>query len=183
MKKASKTKISRTYAMALYEAAAEKKIIGKVWEDVEKLRKLLHEDSSFSSYLSSPLWEEKDKNDVLVKTAGILKLDKETLSCLEILTENHRVSDLAMVLEDFTGIYYQKNGIAQVEVETVKELTPQQDKKLKGVLKKLLSGDVVVNYAVNPAILGGLRVKCGSKMFDDSLACKLNYLENVMKGK
>ena len=47
----------------------------------------------------------------------------------------------------------------------------------------MLGKQVVINYELNPKILGGLRVQCGSKMFDNSLASKLNYLENVMKGK
>lgn len=183
MKKASKTKISRTYAMALYEAALEKKCVEKVLADMEKLQKLIKDDKSYSLYLASPLWSEDDKKDVLAKTAEVLQLNKETLACLNVVTENRRVADLAMILDDFVSIFYQKNNIAEVEVETVKKLTVKQDKNLKTVLQKLFMKEVVINYIVNPAVVGGLRVKCGSKMYDDSLANKLNYLENVMKGK
>ena len=183
MKKASKTKISRTYATALYEAAVEKKCVDKVLADTEKLQKLLKDDQSYSSYLSSPLWNEDDKKDVLAKTAKVLQLNNETLACLTIITENRRIADLAMILDDFIRIFYQKNDIAEVDVETVKKLTTKQDKDLKTVLQKLFMKEVVVNYIVNPAVVGGLRVKYGSKMYDDSLANKLNYLENVMKGK
>ena len=83
----------------------------------------------------------------------------------------------------YQKIYYKDQGIIEVDVETVKDLSSSQDKKLKTVLSKLFAGDVVVNYKINPSIIGGLRVKSGSKMFDDSLATKLNYLENLMKGK
>ena len=51
------------------------------------------------------------------------------------------------------------------------------------LLEKILGKQVEIDYVLNPKILGGLRVQCGSKMFDDSLASKLNYLENIMKGK
>ena len=50
-------------------------------------------------------------------------------------------------------------------------------------MEKILGKQVEIDYVLNPKILGGLRVQCGSKMFDNSLASKLNYLENVMKGK
>lgn len=183
MKKTSKTKISKTYAAALYEAAAGTKNVDRVLKDIEKLRMLLKEDASVCSYLSSPLWSNADKKDVLAKSAKILQLDKETLTCLDLITENRRIAELVMILDDFVKIYYRKNGIAEVDVETVKKLTAKQDKDLTAVLEKLFAGKVAVNYIVNPAVAGGLRVKCGSKMFDDSLASKLNYLENVMKGK
>lgn len=183
MKKTSKTKISKTYAMALYEAASGTKSIDKVLNDIEKLRTLLKEDASVCSYLSSPLWADADKKDVLAKSAKILHLSEETLACLDLVTENRRIAELMMILDDFVKIYYQKSGVAEVDVETVKKLTAKQDKSLTAVLEKLFAKKVVINYIVNPAVAGGLRVKYESKMFDDSLASKLNYLENVMKGK
>ena len=63
MKKDSKTKVARTYAQALYDAAKENKCVGKVYEDVAKLRELLNENSEFSGYLESPLWNNDDKYD------------------------------------------------------------------------------------------------------------------------
>ena len=59
----------------------------------------------------------------------------------------------------------------------------KQDAKLKKVIENLLGKKVLIDYVINPKILGGLRVQCGSKMFDNSLINKLNYLENIMKGK
>lgn len=46
----------------------------------------------------------------------------------------------------------------------------------------MLSQKVVVNYEICPEILGGLIVKFGSSMIDDSIRGKLNRLEIMMKG-
>ena len=183
MKKDSKTKIARTYAQALFDAAKENNCVGKVYEDVAKLKDLLNENSEFSGHLENPLWNNEDKYDVLKKTAEVLKLKNETVNCLDVIVSNGRFSDLSLILDGFKKIYYKDQGIIEVDVETVKDLSSSQDKKLKTVLSKLFAGNVVVNYKINPSIMGGLRVKNGSKMFDDSLATKLNYLENLMKGK
>ncbi len=183
MKKASKTKIARVYAQALYDAAIEMKSVEKVKADVEKLKSLTAQDTSLEEYLANPLWSENDKRDILRKTAKSLQLSEETLNCLEVVAENRRSSDLSLILDNFNKVYYQKNGIAEVDVETVKKLSASQDKKLKKTLEKILGKKVAVSYSLNPAVLGGLRIRSGSTMFDDSLAVKLNYLENVMKGK
>ena len=58
-----------------------------------------------------------------------------------------------------------------------------QNAKLIKIMEKKLGEKVVVDYVINPSILGGLRVQCDSKMYDNSLVNKLNYLENIMKGK
>ena len=183
MKKVSKTKIAHVYASALYEASLEKKSVEKVKEDVVKLQALLAENKDLSDYLENPLWSQKDKYEVLQKGAKLLKLNDETLNCLEVVVENGRISDLSLILSDFEKIYNCKNNVVKVSVETVKKLSTSQDNKLKKVMEKMLGKQVAVNYVINPKLLGGLRVQCGSKMFDNSLASKLNYLENVMKGK
>jgi F-type H+-transporting ATPase subunit delta len=183
LKKVSKTKISHVYATALYEAAVESKSVEKVKNDVSELKKLLDESNDFGTYLENPLWSQNDKNDVLQKTAKMLNLSSETLSCLDVVVENGRVSDLALILSDFEKIYNRKNNVVKVDVETVKKLSVSQNNKLKKVMEKLLGKQVVLNYVINDKILGGLRVQCGSKMYDNSLVNKLNYLENIMKGK
>ena len=45
MKKVSKTKIAVTYAIALYEAAAEKKAVDKVFADVKVLGSIARQES------------------------------------------------------------------------------------------------------------------------------------------
>ena len=183
VKKSSKTKIARVYALALYEVAEARKCTDKVLKEAAALQQVITQNPDLEAYLASPLYEEKDKEDVLKKTAKALSLSAETLSCLEVITQNHRIADLKAILEMYASVYYQKNNIAEVFVETVKKLSPAQDKKLGAVLQKLFGKQVVVSYQLNPSLIGGLRVKNGSEMFDDSLANKLNHLENLMKGK
>lgn len=183
MKKKSKTKIARVYSSALYEAALETGQIDKVWNDVGKLQNLMKDDEDFEKYLTNPLWSENDKIDVVEKVAKTLKLNDETLNCLKVVSENQKMANLALILDEFARLYYLKNGIVEVVVETAKKLSSVQDKKLQKVLEDLLQSKVVVNYSINSALLGGLRVQCGSKLYDDSLSSKLNYLEKIMKGK
>ena len=45
MKKVSKTKIAVTYAIALYEAAAEKTAVDKVFADVKVLGSIVRQES------------------------------------------------------------------------------------------------------------------------------------------
>ena len=61
-------------------------------------------------------------------------------------------------------------------------LSAAQVKKLEASLEKLLKQKVLVSYLVKPEVLGGLKVKYGSNMIDDTLLGKLNRLEQVMKG-
>ena len=183
LKKVSKSKVANVYATALYEASVEIKSVNKVKDDVAKLQSLLGENSDLCAYLENPLWSQQDKKDVLLKTAKVVGLSDETLKCLDVVVENGRISGLKLILDSFDKIYNCKSNIEKISVETVKKLSAKQDAKLKTVMENIFGKKVIVDYIINPKILGGLRVQCGSKMFDNSLASKLNYLENIMKGK
>lgn len=182
MKKISKTKIATTYAMALYEAAVETQQTEQVLSDVEKLRQTLAEDDQLVRFLANPMMPVKARNDVLEKTAKALGWSEDTLRCMDIISKNRRFRELPLILAEFMHIYYAKNNIAEVEVESVKALSKTQDGKLKANLEALLNKKVVVAYKTTPELIGGLRIKFGSEMIDNSLVSKLNRLENVMKG-
>ena len=61
-------------------------------------------------------------------------------------------------------------------------LTPAQLKDLKAALKSSLGREVALSTKVDSSILGGLIVKVGSRMMDNSLKTKLQNLKIAMKG-
>ncbi len=182
MKKVSKSKIAITYARALYEAAAEARCVEKVRDDAEKIRNLLKESNDWVVYLANPMIADGDKKDVLEKIVQKLKLNKDTCHCLSVIFENGRFADLSGIIDAFFHVYYRMNGYEEVEVETVKQLSATQNKKLQQNLEKMLDKKVVVTYKITPELIGGLRIKFGSEMIDNSLVSKLNRLEIEMKG-
>jgi F-type H+-transporting ATPase subunit delta len=53
--------------------------------------------------------------------------------------------------------------------------------EIKSALKSVTGKDVIVDVKVDPAIIGGLVVKLGSRMIDSSLRTKLNAIKHAMK--
>lgn len=182
MKKASKTQIARTYALSLYEAAVEKNAVAQIYKDIEILSAEVQKDAQIVKYLANPLWNLEDKKAALETIAQKLKLAPATLNCLDLIADNNRFGELPQILSGFREIYNQKNGIEEVQVESVKALSAGQHKKLLTILEKNLQKKVIIKSVIDPAILGGLRIKYGSSMIDDSIDGKLNRLEIMMKG-
>ena len=61
-------------------------------------------------------------------------------------------------------------------------LSAEQVSKLKATLKESVGRDVQLAEKVDPSIIGGLVVKVGSRMVDNSLRTKLQNLKIAMKG-
>lgn len=182
MKKDSKSKIASVYSVALYEAAEEKKAVNKVYGDIQTLMEVVNSEKDFVKYFANPLWDTDSKKSALKEIAAKIKISDETLNCLDVIADNNRFAELELILENFIHLYYQKHNIAEIEVSSVKALNEMQDKKLSAQMEKMLGKKVVIKYNLNPELLGGLRIKYGSNMIDDSILGKLNRLEIMMKG-
>ena len=182
MKKISKSKIISTYALSLYQAAEQNSAVEKVLKDVEALRQVIAEDSQIVVSLSNQIWTADSKRQAISEIAKKMKLGKDLTACLDIMADNGRLAELSGVLDEFKHIYYRQHNIEEVEVLTVKALSAAQNTKLKTILEKKLSKKVLITYTIKPELLGGLVVKYGSSMIDDSIAGKLTRLEIIMKG-
>lgn len=181
MKKVSKIAIAKNYAQALFDAAADKNLLKETFQDCKKLAENFN--VSELKALNNPAWQTQDKNEVMKQIAKTLELSQPSANFLTLLAQNRRLDVLKAALEQFKHIYYKENGVCEINVESVQKLTSEQEKRLQQNLEKILEQKIVVNYNINPDILGGLVVQYGSVRIDDSLSGKLNRLEQIMKGK
>jgi F-type H+-transporting ATPase subunit delta len=68
------------------------------------------------------------------------------------------------------------------EVTSADKLAPKHVTALKAALKASIGREVQLAEKVDQSILGGLIVKVGSRMVDNSLKTKLQNLRLAMKG-
>jgi F-type H+-transporting ATPase subunit delta len=67
-------------------------------------------------------------------------------------------------------------------VTSAEKLSAKQLADLKAALKSATGTDVALTTKIDSSLLGGLIVKVGSRMMDNSLRTKLNSLKVAMKG-
>jgi F-type H+-transporting ATPase subunit delta len=68
------------------------------------------------------------------------------------------------------------------QVTVAEPLSDKNLDALKGALKSVTGGkDIDFDVKIEPAIIGGLVVKVGSRMVDSSLRTKLNAIKIAMK--
>ncbi len=182
MKKASDFKTAKTYAISLYKSVQSAEELEIVLHDVELLQDVNLMKIDELSYLCSPIVKPEDKSVIIEEIAHKLNLCRQTGNMLNIMVENKHFKILNQVLIDFISIYNQQNNIAEITVETVMDLSKDQNKLLQTKLADLFKKEIKIKYELNPEILGGLVIKNGTMLIDLSLKNKLKNLEQLMKG-
>ena len=100
---------------------------------------------------------------------------------LKVLTANRRLFAVADVIRAFRALVAKFKGEASADVTVAEPLSDKNLDALKSALKAISGKDVTLNVTVDPAIIGGLVVKLGSRMVDSSLRTKLNSIKHAMK--
>ena len=71
-------------------------------------------------------------------------------------------------------------GQKVVEVFTATELTTKEKNTLRRLLEKKYGQNFFIYQQVKPQLLGGLRIKIGDDVFDDTLSNRLRQLKIVL---
>ena len=63
------------------------------------------------------------------------------------------------------------------KIESAAPLTPEFQSKIKAGLARSYGQGLNVSFAQNPALIGGMRIKVGSDVYDGSVQARLNALQ------
>ena len=114
--------------------------------------------------------------------ASEIGISGTTLNFLKLVAKNRRLSALPDIIKAYATIHSLSKGEIAGEVTSAEQLSADQLSDLKAALKSSLGRDVALTTRVDSSILGGLIVKVGSRMMDNSLKTKLQTLKIAMKG-
>jgi F-type H+-transporting ATPase subunit delta len=170
------------YAIALFELANEQKQLDAVGESLAALKQALADSEDFRALTTSPLIGREQAMRAVAATAGAMELDPITANFLGVLAKNRRLAQLGNVIRAFNLLAARHRGEINAEVTSAHTLDDEQVEALKKNLRTRYGADIAVDLNVDPAILGGLVVKIGSRMIDGSIRTKLNALAQAMKG-
>ncbi len=169
------------YAQALFELADAGGALAAVESDLTALEAARQESGDLRRFLSSPTFTAEQKGKVLEAIATKGKSHALTRKFLGFLSANGRASALPAVVSAFRKLAAEKRGAVAAEVVTALPLSAAQAKGVAAALRTALGKDPELTTRVDPAILGGLKVRVGSRLFDASLKSKLDSLKFALK--
>jgi F-type H+-transporting ATPase subunit delta len=170
------------YALALFELARDGKALDSVAASLTTLKAALTESAELKALTQSPLIGREAAAKAIDAVAKSLGTDPLTTKTLGVLASNRRLSQLPNVIRAFDTLLSAHKGETRAEVTSAFPLTKTQQTALAKQLKTRTGRDMALDLTVDPAIMGGLIVKMGSRMIDSSLRTRLNKLAQAMRG-
>lgn len=173
--------IARRYAKALFSLAVEKNRVDAWGDGLVALGQAVDRSPELRDVLQNPAYTRDDRAAVVARLAAAAQLDAEPAALLNLLGDRNRLSGLTSVIAAYRELADVELGRLRAKVTSA---VPLDDASVQAIAEKLSAATqkkVLVERAVDPAILGGVVAQVGSVVYDGSLRAQLEDLRSTLK--
>jgi F-type H+-transporting ATPase subunit delta len=170
------------YAAALYAHADDLNALDAVVAEIDMLGRLIEQSADFRRLIGSPLI---DVNQAQTAALAVLEqqgFSKPVRDFVGVIAANRRLNVLASIVRAFGALVAERRGIINAHVVSAQPLSDVQRQQLRARLIEAGYGNVNIQEAVEPDLLGGMTVRIGARLYDTSLKSRLQRLQYAMKG-
>lgn len=170
------------YASALFSLAQEQNAMDAVASDLAAFEALMNESADLRRLVRSPafsaLEQSKGLNAVLERAA----IGGLAAKFFQLVAAKRRLFAIADMIAAYRTLLDRAHGVTRAQITVAEPLGEEHLATLRKALQDSAgASSVEIAVKVDPAIIGGLIVRVGSRMVDGSLRTKLNSIRTRMK--
>jgi len=174
--------VAGRYASALFSLARDERKTDEVAAALSTFEALIGESEDLQRLVRSPVFSAREQIKALTALLDRAGVAGIAANFIKLVASKRRLFAIRDMIRDYGLLYDVARGVAHAEVTSAAPLSDANVAALKETLRAASGGkDVRLIARVDPAIIGGLVVKLGSRMVDGSLKTKLNAIRIRMK--
>ena len=172
------TTIARPYAKAAFDFAVEKGALDQ-WSQMLTFATEVTKNKEIKELLSGSASADK-LAEIFIAVCGE-QFDEHAQNLLRVMAENGRLKALPDVCEEFLALKHELEKVMDVEVLSASKLTKEQLANISSKLEKRLERKVNLNCSVDEALLGGVIIRAGDLVIDNSTRGQIDRLSDALQ--
>lgn len=178
---ASVSGMAGRYATALLELALEAGSVDAVRADLDRFGAMMTDSADLTRLVRSPVFTSEEQARAVAAVLAKAGIEGLSARFIQLVARNRRLFAIRDMIGAFRTLVARHRGEASAEVTVAEPMADKHLAALKQALASVTGKEVDLAVRVDPAIIGGLVVKVGSRMIDTSLRTKLNSMKLAMK--
>lgn len=176
--------LSRRYAKALADVAAEQQALEAVGRDLHTVVETMKQTREATAFFASPAIPLSDKRRVLQAIAAGAGVKPLSVSFLNLILEKRRLLHLGEIALAYEELIDERLGRGKATVTSAVPLSEPIIHGLKKHLRTVTGKEIYLETRVDPAIVGGFVAQIGSTIYDGSLRTQLKKVrEHLLKNE
>jgi F-type H+-transporting ATPase subunit delta len=169
------------YATALFDLARETNAVDQVQSDLKFFDALIASNPDLQRLVRSPVFGADEQEKALGAVLDKAGIGGIAAKFLRVVTSNRRLFAVRDMIRGFNAKVAAHKGEVTAQVTVAEQLNDARMNDIRSALREVTGKDVQIDMNIDPSIIGGLKVKLGSRMVDASLRTKLNSIKIAMK--
>ena len=173
---------ARTYAKALMDLARRDGIIAAIGEQLQQHQALLRANVQLQRVLENPSIDIQAKTGIMTTILERTQPLPLLRNFLLLLVEKDRMRQLDAICQHYERMANEELHRIVAQVTTAVELDAQERQAVAQKIAVATQKEVVLEAAVDPAILGGLVVRVNNVIVDGSVRGQLARMHKALIG-
>ncbi len=166
--------IAKRYAKALFDVVVAQNADPDMTEqELQAVVNCMVESPPFRTVCESPLLGVNEKIKAIDLIAQSSGLSAPLVRFLKVMAAHHRLALLTAVSEAYASICRSLRGEVEADITTAKALSAKDSKAIASALASAFGKTVMIKPAVDSRLLGGIKIRVGSRELDATVAGKL----------
>ena len=165
--------IHEIYSDVMFELAEDAGLVEQVMDDLKAVAEVMKDEPEFLSLLTLGHVKDDEKAH-MVRRVFKGRVNNLTLDFLCVLAKRNRMGFVHGIGDRYQSLLDERKNLHRVEVTLATEPTDEQAEKIKADIRQALNAEIKLSVNIDPDIIGGIIIKKGDLMVDNSVRTILN---------
>ena len=166
------------YAKSLFDVSVKANNVLTVKKELQLIAYLFKKTSTFRLIFITKKINLNKKVDIIHNTLNMFS--SLTVEFLTIIINNNHSHDLLNIISKFNHLSKSHIGINKVDIITANKLSEEEVNSLSQKINGILNNSPSVNNITDPNIIGGIKLRVGNNIFDNSVSYQINQLKKTL---
>ena len=173
------TGLAREYGEGLYELARDEELRPQLHKELGQIADLLKQQPDFIRLLCSRAVEREKRLQIVGETFGG-QAHPYVVNFMKLLVQKEHFDAFLMCCEWFHTRYNDDYGIVEARVTSAVALSDADRAALRALLAEISGKNVELFCAVDPSLIGGVRVEMDGRRYDNTIQDRLGRLKRSL---
>lgn len=175
------TRFSKEYASALYSLAREEGMEAELNAQLDQISDLMRTEPEYLRLLDARSVEAAERRE-LVDAAFGAQAHPYITRFMKLLIDRGGIRHFPECAAAYKQMYDADFGVETADAVSAAELSPAQKDALKAKLEKMTRRKVELRCAVDPSLIGGVRVDLMGRRYDNTVRARLDGMRRTLLG-
>jgi F-type H+-transporting ATPase subunit delta len=172
--------VSRRYARALFSIGLDRGSFEALGKELEAFAELWVGSAELRQALANPVFKASEKRKVLEGLLPRVTPSSDVQKFLLLLLERRRLAAVPDIARAYREMADEKMGRVRAQVTSAQPLGAAELERVRASLAKRTGKQVIVEAAVDPALIGGVVARVGDLVLDGSVRTQLGTLRDKL---